>query len=66
MLVIKELRLQVLSFLSLWSSLTLFFFRGKGWDWSLNTGFHACKVGALLLEPHLQSILLFSQADFKL
>jgi hypothetical protein len=22
------------------------------WDWSLNSGFHACKAGILLLEPH--------------
>jgi hypothetical protein len=27
------------------------------WEWGLNSGLHACKVGTLLLEPHLQSIL---------
>jgi hypothetical protein len=29
------------------------------WNWGLNSGLWACKVGALLLEPHLQSILLW-------
>jgi hypothetical protein len=29
------------------------------WDWSLNSGLHACKVHTLLLEPHLLSILLW-------
>jgi hypothetical protein len=29
------------------------------WDWGLNSGLHACKGGTLLLEPHLQSILLW-------
>jgi hypothetical protein len=27
-----------------------------GWGW--NSGLHACKSGTLLLDPHLQSILL--------
>jgi hypothetical protein len=29
------------------------------WNWGLNSGLHACKTGALLLEPHLQPILLW-------
>jgi hypothetical protein len=29
------------------------------WDWYLNSGLHDCKAGALPLEPHLQSILLW-------
>jgi hypothetical protein len=29
------------------------------WDRGLNSGLHACKAGALLLQPHLQSILLY-------
>jgi hypothetical protein len=29
------------------------------WNWGLNSGLHACKTGALLLEVHLQSILLW-------
>jgi hypothetical protein len=28
------------------------------WDWALNSGLCTCKAGALLLKPHLQSILL--------
>jgi hypothetical protein len=28
------------------------------WDWGLNSGLHAYKEGALLLEPHLWSVLL--------
>jgi hypothetical protein len=28
-------------------------------DWGLNSGLYTCKVGASLLEPHLQSILLW-------
>jgi hypothetical protein len=28
-------------------------------DWGLNSRLHACKVSTLLLEPHLQSILLW-------
>jgi hypothetical protein len=34
----------------------LFFF--FWWDWDLNSGFFTCKAGALLLESHIQSILL--------
>jgi hypothetical protein len=34
----------------------IFFF---GWDWGLNSGLHTCKVGALLLELHLQSVLFW-------
>jgi hypothetical protein len=30
------------------------------WDWGLNSGLHACTAGAVLLEPHLQSILFWS------
>jgi hypothetical protein len=33
-----------------------FFF---SWDCGLNSGFHFCKAGALPLEPHLQSILVW-------
>jgi hypothetical protein len=33
------------------------FFWGEG-DWDLNSGFHACKVGAVSLEPQFKSILL--------
>jgi hypothetical protein len=29
------------------------------WDWGLNSGFQTFKEGALPLEPHLQSILLW-------
>jgi hypothetical protein len=29
------------------------------WDWSLNSVLCTCKAGALLLEPHLKSILLW-------
>jgi hypothetical protein len=29
------------------------------WDWDLNSGLCYCKGGALLLEPHLWSILLW-------
>jgi hypothetical protein len=29
------------------------------WDWSLNSGLHTCKTGAVPLKPHLQSILLW-------
>jgi hypothetical protein len=29
------------------------------WGWGLNSGLCGCKAGALLLEPHLQSILLW-------
>jgi hypothetical protein len=29
------------------------------WDWGLNSGLHTCKAGALLLQPHLQFILLW-------
>jgi hypothetical protein len=29
------------------------------WDWGLNSGLHIYKVKALLLESHLQSILLW-------
>jgi hypothetical protein len=29
------------------------------WDWGLNSGLRVCKAGTLLLEPHLQSILLW-------
>jgi hypothetical protein len=29
------------------------------WDCHLNSGLHTCKVGTLLLEPNLQSILLW-------
>jgi hypothetical protein len=35
----------------------LFFF--FCWDWGLNSGICTCKAGALLLEPHPQSILLW-------
>jgi hypothetical protein len=31
----------------------------RKWDWDLNSGLHACKVGTLLLEQHLQSILFW-------
>jgi hypothetical protein len=36
-----------------------FFFFFK-WDWGLKSGFHVCKADVTLLEPHLQSILLWS------
>jgi hypothetical protein len=29
------------------------------WDWGLNSGLCTCKAVTLLLEPHLQSILLW-------
>jgi hypothetical protein len=29
------------------------------WNWDLNSGLCICKAGTLLLEPHLQSILLW-------
>jgi hypothetical protein len=29
------------------------------WEWGLNSGLCACKAGTLLLEPHLQSTLLW-------
>jgi hypothetical protein len=29
------------------------------WDWGLNSGLHIHKASVLLLEPHLQSILLW-------
>jgi hypothetical protein len=29
------------------------------WDWSLNSGLHTCKAGALPLEPHIQFIVLW-------
>jgi hypothetical protein len=29
------------------------------WDWSLNSWLCACKAGALLIEPHLQYVLLW-------
>jgi hypothetical protein len=29
------------------------------WDWGLNSGFCVCKAVTVLLEPHLQSILLW-------
>jgi hypothetical protein len=29
------------------------------WDWGLNSELYACKAGALLLEAHLESILLW-------
>jgi hypothetical protein len=28
------------------------------WEWGLNTGFHACKVGTLPLEQYFQSIFV--------
>jgi hypothetical protein len=28
------------------------------WDWVLNSGLRNCKADALVLEPHLQSIML--------
>jgi hypothetical protein len=31
----------------------------EGWDWSLSSGVHTYKAGTRLLEPHLQSILLW-------
>jgi hypothetical protein len=34
------------------------YWRERG-DWGLNLGLCTCKAGALLLEPHLQSILLW-------
>jgi hypothetical protein len=40
---------------AIYLSLHLFFW----WDWGLNSGLCAGKAGALLLEPHLQSILLW-------
>jgi hypothetical protein len=33
--------------------LYIFFF---WWDCDLNSGFHACRAGTLLLEQHLQSL----------
>jgi hypothetical protein len=33
------------------------------WDWGLNSQLHTCKAGALLLKPHLQSILLWLFGD---
>jgi hypothetical protein len=29
------------------------------WDWGLNSGLCICKAGALQLEPHFQSILVW-------
>jgi hypothetical protein len=57
------------------SSLFIHFF--FWWDWGLKSGIHTYKAGILLLEPHLQSILLWfilevefhellAQADLKL
>jgi hypothetical protein len=37
----------------------LIFYLFFWWDWGLTSGLHTCKVGTLLLEPHLQSILLW-------
>jgi hypothetical protein len=47
------------------STLFFFFFGGT---WGLNSGLHAykagtCKAGTLLLEPHLQSILVWLFGD---
>jgi hypothetical protein len=36
-----------------------FFFFFFWWDCGLNSGLRTCKAGALLLEPHLQTILLW-------
>jgi hypothetical protein len=44
------------------NTLTLYFpslLGGGEWDWGLNSGLHIFKAGTLLLEPYLQSILLW-------
>jgi hypothetical protein len=33
--------------------------RGEEWEWGLNSGLHACKVGTQPLESYLQFILLW-------
>jgi hypothetical protein len=38
-----------------WLTMKIFFLR----DWNLNSQHHTCKAGALPLEPHLQSSLLW-------
>jgi hypothetical protein len=51
-LVLRFTRVTLLYFLL---SLSFFFW----WDWSLNSGLHACTVGTVQLEPHLQVIFLW-------
>jgi hypothetical protein len=44
-----------------------FLFKKLFWkDWGLNSWLHSCKAGALQLEPHLQSILLWLFWSFSL
>jgi hypothetical protein len=44
----------------LWANSSLMLpFLGGEWNWSLNSRLSDCKAGALLLDPHLQSILLW-------
>jgi hypothetical protein len=38
---------------------TLYYIIILGWDWGLHSGLLTCKAGALMLEPLLQSILLW-------
>jgi hypothetical protein len=49
------------SFLSFHTQISVYlsFFFFFWWDWSLNSGICAWKAGALPLEPHFQSILLW-------
>jgi hypothetical protein len=42
------------------------FFSFFGWEWNLNSGLYTYKAGALLLEPHVQSILLWFFGDEKM
>jgi hypothetical protein len=41
------------------ASIFYLFFFFFGWDWGLNSGACACKASALMLDPQLQSILLW-------
>jgi hypothetical protein len=52
---LEILNLQFPGYLVISFSFSFFFFGEMG----LNLGLHACKTGALPLEPHLQSILLW-------
>jgi hypothetical protein len=52
---VKAQSCQIFKFLSQQLDFPLNFF---WWDWDLNSGLCASKPGVLLLEPHLQPILL--------